>query len=41
VSGSSRLSILTLSLFFLGGALLLSRVDIAEGRRVAQTDGSE
>lgn len=41
VSGSSRLSILTLSVFFLGGALLLSRVDIAEGRRAAQTDGGE
>ena len=36
LAGSSRLSIVSLVVFFIGGALLLSRVDEKEGIRVAQ-----
>lgn len=36
--GSSRLSILSLTLFFIIGMLILTRVDIAEGQRVARLE---
>ncbi len=36
--GNSRLSILSISLFFLGGLLLLTRVDVEEGIRVAEEE---
>ncbi|UCF35618.1 MAG: MFS transporter [Acidobacteriota bacterium] len=36
LSGESRLSILSLIVFFVGGGLLLSRVNVDEGCRVAQ-----
>ena len=36
VTGSTRLSILSLLVLFIAGALLLSRVDEAEGRRMAR-----
>ncbi|MBI4830090.1 MAG: MFS transporter, partial [Candidatus Lindowbacteria bacterium] len=35
VAGTSRLSIISLLVFFIGGALLLSRVNVEEGFRVA------
>jgi MFS transporter, UMF1 family len=35
LTGSPRLSILSLLVLFAGGALLLARVDEAEGRRMA------
>ena len=38
LAGGSRLSILSLIVFFVGGMLLLSRVDIEEGRRVARAE---
>ena len=38
LAGSSRLSILSLIVFFVGGMILLSRVDIEEGRRAAQAE---
>ena len=38
LAGGSRLSILSLVVFFAGGMILLSRVDIEEGRRVARTE---
>lgn len=37
VSGTSRLGILSLLVFFVGGMLLLSRVDVEAGRRAART----
>jgi len=37
LTGSPRLSILSLLVLFAGGALLLARVDEAEGRRMAGT----
>jgi UMF1 family MFS transporter len=37
-TGSSRLAILSLVAFFVLGLLLLARVDVAEGRRVAQEE---
>ena len=36
LAGGSRLSVLSLIVFFLGGMILLSRVDIEEGKRVAR-----
>ncbi|HUP19815.1 MAG TPA: MFS transporter [Gemmatimonadota bacterium] len=36
LTGSSRIGILSLLFFFLAGMLILSRVDVAEGRRVAR-----
>jgi UMF1 family MFS transporter len=36
VTGSSRLSIVSLLVFFVGGAAVLSLVDVEEGRRVAR-----
>ena len=38
LAGGSRLSILSLVVFFVGGMILLSRVDIEEGRRVARAE---
>ena len=38
VMGSSRLAILSLVVFFIGGALLLTRVDVEEGMRVAREE---
>jgi UMF1 family MFS transporter len=35
LTGSSRWGILSITLLFAAGALLLRRVDVAEGRRVA------
>ncbi len=40
LTGASRLGILSLIVFFLGGMFLLSRVDIEEGRRVAAAEDS-
>lgn len=40
LTGTSRLSILSLIIFFTGGMLLLSRVDVAEGQRVARLEDS-
>jgi UMF1 family MFS transporter len=37
LTGSSRWGIVSLTVLFVSGALLLTRVDEAEGRRVAQT----
>ena len=39
LAGASRLSILSLIVFFLGGMFLLSRVDVQAGRSVAEHDG--
>lgn len=41
LAGSSRLSIISLIFFFLGGIILLSRVDVEEGQRVAQAKEEE
>ncbi len=41
LAGGSRLSILSLVVFFAGGMILLSRVDIEEGRRVARAEDAE
>lgn len=41
ITGSSRFGILSLILFFVIGGLLLSRVDVAEGRRVARLEDAE
>jgi UMF1 family MFS transporter len=35
LAGGSRLSVLTLVVFFLSGMFLLTRVDVDEGRRAA------
>jgi UMF1 family MFS transporter len=35
IAGTSRLSIVSLLFFFIAGALLLARVDVEEGNRVA------
>jgi MFS-type transporter involved in bile tolerance (Atg22 family) len=37
MTGSPRTSILSLLVLFIGGALLLTRVDEAEGRHMAKT----
>ncbi len=39
--GSGRYGILSLVVFFVGGILLLSRVDIEAGRRAAQREDAE
>jgi UMF1 family MFS transporter len=41
LAGGSRLSILALIVFFVGGIFLLSRVDVEEGRRAARAEDSE
>jgi len=41
LTGGSRLSILSLVVFFVGGIVLLSRVDEEEGRRVARGEDRE
>ncbi|MFB6175835.1 MAG: MFS transporter [Halobaculum sp.] len=41
LTGSSRFSIVSLLVFFVGGAALLSRVDVEAGRRRAQADSME
>ena len=41
LTGSSRLSIIALIVFFVGGILLLTRVDEEEGIRVAQRENQE
>ena len=38
LTGSSRAAIMSVILFFVAGALLLSKVDVEEGRRIAATD---
>lgn len=38
-TGDSRISILSIALFFVSGAVLLTFVDVEEGRRRAQADG--
>ncbi|MBI4521976.1 MAG: MFS transporter [Gemmatimonadetes bacterium] len=38
LAGGSRLSILSLIVFFVGGMLLLTRVDVDEGRRIARAE---
>jgi UMF1 family MFS transporter len=38
MTGSSRAAILSVIAFFVVGGWLLSRVDVAEGRRAASTD---
>lgn len=38
ITGTGRLGILAVIVFFIGGIALLSRVDIAEGRRVARAE---
>lgn len=38
LTGSSRLSIVALIVFFIGGALILARVDVDEGQRVARLE---
>ena len=38
LAGSSRLSIVALLVFFVGGIMILSQVDIEEGQRVAQEE---
>ncbi|HVY54145.1 MAG TPA: MFS transporter, partial [Thermodesulfobacteriota bacterium] len=39
LTGTSRLSIISLIVFFIAGALILSRVDIGKGMRAAQSKG--
>ena len=41
LAGGSRWSILSLIVFFVGGMILLSRVDIEEGRRAARAEDAE
>lgn len=41
ISGTSRLGILSLIAFFVGGMILLSRVDVEKGRRAAREAGNE
>lgn len=41
ITGTSRLGILALIVFFVGGIVILSRVDIEEGRRVARQADNE
>jgi UMF1 family MFS transporter len=40
LTGSSRLGIVALIVFFIGGIILLSRVDEKEGIRVAQLENA-
>jgi UMF1 family MFS transporter len=41
LAGSSRLSIVSLLIFFVGGMLMLSQVDIEEGQRVAREEDAK
>jgi UMF1 family MFS transporter len=41
LAGGSRLSILALIVFFIGGMFLLGRVDVEEGRRIAAQEDAE
>jgi UMF1 family MFS transporter len=41
LTGSSRLSIFALIIFFVGGALILTQVDEEEGRRIAQLEDAQ
>ncbi|MFQ5593303.1 MAG: MFS transporter [Anaerolineae bacterium] len=41
LTGSSRLSIISLIIFFIGGALILTRVDVDEGQRVARLEDAK
>jgi UMF1 family MFS transporter len=41
ITGTSRLGILALIVFFVGGIAILSRVDIEEGRRIARLADQE
>jgi len=41
LAGESRLSIISLIIFFLVGGLLLLRVDVAEGIRVAREEDAQ
>jgi UMF1 family MFS transporter len=41
IAGASRLSILSVILFFIVGGLVLTRVDVDEGRRVARQEEIE
>jgi len=41
LAGGSRLSILSLIVFFVGGMFLLSRVNVDEGKRAALAEDSE
>lgn len=41
ITGSSRLSIISLIIFFVGGLLILSQVDVDEGQRVARLEDAE
>jgi UMF1 family MFS transporter len=41
LAGASRLSIVSLIIFFLVGSLILTRVNVEEGRRVAQQEDAE
>ncbi|MBI4541340.1 MAG: MFS transporter [Gemmatimonadetes bacterium] len=41
LTGTGRLGILSLLVFFLGGILLLTRVDVKEGRRVARLENAK
>ena len=41
LAGSSRLSIVALLVFFVGGIMILSQVDIEEGQRVAQEEDAK
>jgi len=41
LTGSSRLSIVALIIFFVGGMLILTQVDVEEGRRIARLEDAE
>ena len=41
LTGASRLSIVSLIIFFLVGGLILTQVNVDEGRRVAQQEDAE
>jgi UMF1 family MFS transporter len=41
LSGSSRGAVLSVIIFFIAGAILLSRVDVDEGQRVARDASAE
>jgi UMF1 family MFS transporter len=41
LAGGSRLSILALIVFFVGGMLLLSQVDVKEGQRIAEQEDAD
>lgn len=41
LTGSSRLSIVALIIFFVGGMLILTQVDVEEGRRIARLEDAQ